>query len=105
MDPSATAATPRNGADPAPVVTVRYWAAARAAAGCGEEQVRGATVSEVLAAVRAGHSANARFEQVLKVSSLLLGEQPLGVGDLSQVAVADGDVLEVLPPFAGGARP
>ena len=85
-----------------PVVTVRYWAAARAAAGRPEDVVSGGTVAEVLDAVRRMHSDNTKLLQVLGVSSLLLGDAPLGSRDRSAVAVGQGDVLEVLPPFAGG---
>lgn len=83
-------------------MTVRYWAAARAAAGRVEDQVAGTSVAEVLAAVRAVHAESSQFAQVLDVSSLLLGDQPLGMRDLTEVSVGPGDVVEVLPPFAGG---
>jgi hypothetical protein len=33
---------------------------------------------------------------------LLLGEEPLGTRDPATVRVGPGDVIEVLPPFAGG---
>lgn len=85
-----------------PPVTVRYWAAARAAAGCAEEQAAGSTVEEVLAAVVEAHSDTPRFAEVLGVSSVLIGEQPLGARDPAEVRISAGDVLEVLPPFAGG---
>jgi sulfur-carrier protein len=83
-------------------VTVRYWAAARAAAGRVEDTVSGSTVSEVLAAARSLHADNPRFAQVLGISSLLLGDQPISSSDVGAVAVSPGDVIEVLPPFAGG---
>ncbi len=83
-------------------VTVRYWAAARAAAGVAHDEVVGATVAGVLAAARERHPDSPRFADVLSVCSLLLGDRPLGSVDLAGVAVADGDVIEVLPPFAGG---
>jgi sulfur-carrier protein len=85
-----------------PVVTVRYWAAARAAAGRAEDVVDGQSVAEVLAGVRRLHAANQRLLQVLDVSALLLGDRPLGTQDRAEVRVRPGDVLEVLPPFAGG---
>jgi molybdopterin synthase sulfur carrier subunit len=84
------------------MVTVRYWAAARAAAGRVEDVVSGSSVAEVLDAVRQVHGGNGAFLRVLDVSSLLLGDLPLGSRDLPSVAVDHGDVLEVLPPFAGG---
>jgi molybdopterin converting factor small subunit len=83
-------------------VTVRYWAAARTAAGRAEDTVAAGSVADVLAAVRAVHQDSPRFGQVLDVSSLLLGDEPLGSRDPSDVRVAAGDVIEVLPPFAGG---
>lgn len=83
-------------------MTVRYWAAARAAAGRSEDAVNGDSVAEVLGGVRRVHAANPRFLQVLSVSSLVLGDCPLGSRDLADVAVRQGDLLEVLPPFAGG---
>jgi sulfur-carrier protein len=85
-----------------PRVTVRYWAAARAAAGRAEDQISAATVSEALAQVQMAHADDARFLRVLEISSLLLGDRPVARGDVESVQVADADVLEVLPPFAGG---
>ena len=83
-------------------VTVRYWAAARAAAGVAYDELFGSSVADVLTAARERHEQEPRFAQVLSVCSLLLGDRPLGTSDLSRVELADGDVLEVLPPFAGG---
>jgi molybdopterin synthase sulfur carrier subunit len=83
-------------------VTVRYWAAIKAAAGTGGDDVVGSTVGEVMAAVRNLHAGEPQFARVLGVCSLLLRERPLGNADLDQVAVAPGDVIDVLPPFAGG---
>ena len=83
-------------------VTVRYWAAARAAAGRAEDHVDAATVAEALDQARRTHADNPRFASVLTVSSLLVGDQPIGSRDPETVPVVDGDVIEVLPPFAGG---
>lgn len=85
-----------------PIVTVRYWAAARAAAGRSEDVVSGDSVADVLAAVRVVHADNPSLGRVLEISSLLLGDLPIGRRDPAQVALRAGDVLEVLPPFAGG---
>lgn len=93
---------PATTGDTSVLVTVRYWAAARKAAGVAEEKHSGANVAEVLDAARHEHHGSRRFEDVLSVSSFLLGEEPLGKRDLAQVPVSSGDVIEVLPPFAGG---
>lgn len=83
-------------------VTVRYWAAARAAAGRTEDIVAGSTVADVLAEVRRTHADNARLIAVLDLSSLLVGDRPVGTRSPADVSVGPGDVVEVLPPFAGG---
>ncbi|MGD9528766.1 MoaD/ThiS family protein [Pseudonocardia sp.] len=81
-------------------IEVRYFAAARAAAGIDSEKVEvadTATVADLLLAVRAAHGEE--FGRVLDRCSFLLDE----------VAVRDQDTLlgaasalDVLPPFAGG---
>nr|WP_243888855.1 MoaD/ThiS family protein [Dermatophilus congolensis] len=77
------------------VVTVRYWAAAAAAAGCDSEVVSAGTVGEVLDAVVVVHP---ELEKVVGVCTCLVD----GVrGDRGRV-VGDGSVVELLPPFAGG---
>ena len=87
----------------ASAVTVRYWAAARTAAGRVEDRVEGATsVQQALDAVVALHPGDDRFARVGAISSLLLGDRPVRREALDQVPVNAGDVLEVLPPFAGG---
>lgn len=82
-------------------VVVRYFAAARAAAGVPEEKLAvpsPATVRDVLAAAADRHGAG--LERVLDRCSFLLDE--VAVRDAGAAAVADGDALDVLPPFAGG---
>jgi molybdopterin synthase sulfur carrier subunit len=81
----------RTGAD----VTVRYWASARAAAGCDSERLTGQRVSDVLEAAAAAHTG---LGVVLGVSTILLDGRPV---DASQ-PLSEGAILEVLPPFAGG---
>ena len=83
-------------------VTVRYWAAAREAAGVAEDHVDAGTVGEALAHVRRIHAHRPRFAEVLGVSSLLLGSAPVTLRDVDQLPVPPGEVVEVLPPFAGG---
>lgn len=84
------------------MVTVRYWAAARAAAGVSEERLPGANLAEILQASLATHSAEPRFARVLSSCSFLIDDQPVGSRTPADVALRDGDVVEVLPPFAGG---
>ena len=82
------------------MVTVRYFAGARAAAGIPDERVplpEGGTVADVLALVTARHGT--ALSRVLEGSSLLLDE--VAVRDRSLRAPA-GATLDVLPPFAGG---
>jgi len=83
-------------------VTVRYWAAARAAAGRGEDLVVADTLAEALQQVRLLHAERPGVAAVLEVCSLLVGDQPAGSRDPSAVTLHAGDVIEVLPPFAGG---
>ncbi|WP_309107165.1 MoaD/ThiS family protein [Arthrobacter sp.] len=88
-------------------MNVRYFAAARAAAGVEEERFElpaGSSVKDLLAAVLeverpeppAGTPPLARL---LSRSSFLLNE--VAVRDRS-VVVGPDDVVDVLPPFAGG---
>jgi molybdopterin synthase sulfur carrier subunit len=102
MSPRETASAPDETNREAVRVTLRYWAAAKAAAGRAEDEVAATTVAGALDEARRAHVDNPRFAQVLGVSSLLLGEQPLGSKDPETVQLRDGDVIEVLPPFAGG---
>lgn len=90
------------------IVTLRYWAAAKEAAGTAEETVTAGTLAEVLARAR-GKTAQAgdggqdpRLRAILARSSFLVDGVPVGTRALDAVALADAAVIEVLPPFAGG---
>jgi molybdopterin synthase sulfur carrier subunit len=83
-------------------VTVRYWAAAKEAAGLAEEKVSATTLADALAHARARHADRPRFSHVLELSSLLIDGDPVGGRDPATVRLADGARIEVLPPFAGG---
>ena len=76
-------------------VSVRYWAGARAAAGVDEEPLEAGSTGDVVAALTARGGELAR---VVALSSLLVD----GSVVRDAVALADGQVVEVLPPFAGG---
>lgn len=78
----------------APQVTVRYWAGARRAAGCGSEQFRAATLSELREQLRA----RPELSEILEASSLLID----GVAGRSDSNLTEGATVDVLPPFAGG---
>jgi len=89
---------------PASVVTIRYWAAARAAAGVDVEEVAVSgevTLDTVLAEARRRHD-DRRFRDVLSTCSVLVGERPVGAHDPARVVVRPGETVELLPPFAGG---
>jgi sulfur-carrier protein len=82
-------------------VTLRYWAAAKDAAGVAEETL----AADTLAAALAGAGARAgrgRLSQVFARSSFLIDGQPVGARPPDSIELADGAVIEVLPPFAGG---
>ena len=81
-------------------VTVRFFAAARAAAGINEEHItvdRPATVADVLHA--AVHEHGPKLAEVLRRCSYLLAETAV---HNDRMPVSDGAVLDILPPFAGG---
>lgn len=100
---------------PSATVLVRYWAAVRAATGVdaervtltegpGEGQREGqgkgsapapATLGWVLDEVTARHT---ELGRVLRVATVLVDGR---AADRAR-PLADGDVIEVLPPFAGG---
>lgn len=86
-------------------VTVRYWAAARAAAGVDADVVpvsERTTLADVLAEVRRLHADRPRLDAVVAVCSVLVGDRPVGSSDPGEVTVRGGDTVELLPPFAGG---
>ena len=81
-------------------ITVRYFAAARAAARVEVDKVQvssAATVADLLEAVRAEHGPE--LTRVMARCSFLLDE--VAVRDRN-APVADATSLDVLPPFAGG---
>ncbi len=111
-------------------VTLRYWAAAKEAAGVAEERICAQTLAGAICAAgrqaadmaRAGpsgppgrprHEGSAvpadaaaqqagRLRAVLARSSFLIDGNPVGMRAPDSVPLRDGAVIEVLPPFAGG---
>jgi molybdopterin converting factor small subunit len=81
-------------------VVVRYFAAAKAAAGQHEESLEltpGATVGQLLAEVGLRHGASMR--QVLGRCSVLLDEVAVHAHN---TPLRECSTVDVLPPFAGG---
>lgn len=84
--------------------TIRYWAAAKSAAGTAEEPYDAATLSEALAAARSRHRARPDFARTLLRCSFLVDGVSVGERGHETVPLSEGGTVEVLPPFAGGAR-
>jgi molybdopterin synthase sulfur carrier subunit len=83
------------------MVTLRYWAAAKDAAGVAEQIVIADTLAVALA--EAGEAGiRARLRRVLERSSFLIDGTPVGRRAPETVQLSEGAVVEVLPPFAGG---
>ena len=82
------------------MTTIRYWAAARAAAGTREEGVEAATLAEALGELRARH--DERLSAVLEVCSFIVDGAPVGARNHGDVSLGGVALVDVLPPFAGG---
>lgn len=80
-----------------PVITLHYFAAARAAAGVDTETVQASSVSQALQLAQDCH--DVRFAEVLDTCSVLL--DGVVVGNRDALLRQDAQ-LHVLPPFAGG---
>lgn len=89
------------------IVTLRYWAAAKDAAGVAEEKVEAETLAVALAegvaaALERSGDHGERLERVIARSSYLVDGQPAGTRPPVSIRLENGAVIEVLPPFAGG---
>ena len=83
------------------MVTLRYWAAAKDAAGVAEQVVAADNLAAALA--QAGSAVvRARLAPVLERSSFLVNGTQVSRRAAETVPLPDGAVIEVLPPFAGG---
>ena len=78
-----------------PLVTVRYWAGAREAAGLDDEPLRAGSVAALRELLE---GRGERLAEVLRRSSLLVD----GLVVHGDAPLAAGQTVEVLPPFAGG---
>lgn len=87
------------------IVTMRYWAAAKEAAGVAEETVTADTLAAALTVIggqRRESAGATALSTVLARSSFLIDGHPVGLRAADSVVLAEGAVIEVLPPFAGG---
>ena len=86
------------------VIRVRYWAAAKAAAGTDSDDVpvNGSMTLAELRRAAAGLHPGTRLAEVLAACSTLVGERPVGTADPASVVIEGGSAVEFLPPFAGG---
>lgn len=76
---------------------VRYFAAAAEAAGTHAETLDAGTMAELRAQMVRGHGP--QLERVLERCALLVSGRRV---DDPHAPVTDADVVDVLPPFAGG---
>ena len=83
-------------------VTVRYWAAAKQAAGVAEETLDADTLAGASAAALARRGHDPRLRAVLDRSSFLVDGSAVGRDGAEEVVLPEAAVIEVLPPFAGG---
>ena len=79
-------------------ILIHYWAGAKAAAGVESEQIEAPTIASAL--VQVIGTGRGELARVIERSSLLL--DGVVVHDQT-MTLLDGQTLEVLPPFAGGA--
>ena len=87
-------------------VTLRYWAAAKEAAGLAEEEfdtsATSTTLSDLLGKARSRHPDDGRLARVLSGCAFVVDDEPVGRRPHDSVTLRPGAVVEALPPFAGG---
>jgi molybdopterin converting factor small subunit len=84
------------------IVTIRYWAAAKEAAGVADEALDASTLSEALAAAVQRRGGDKRLHAVFARSSFLVDGVQVGRRAAAELTLPEAAVIEVLPPFAGG---
>lgn len=82
--------------------TLRYWAAARAAAGVDEDHLDATSLADALASALALHQDRPQLAKVLGICAFVVDEAPVGTRPTETVELTAGWVAEALPPFAGG---
>ena len=83
-------------------VTIRYWAAAKEAAGIAEESLEAVTLRDALNTAVANRRPDSQLATVIARSSFLVNADPVGRAARESIVLDEGAVIEVLPPFAGG---
>ena len=83
-------------------ITIRYWAAAKEAAGIAEESLEAVTLRDALNAAVANRRPDSQLATVIARSSFLVNADPVGRAAKESIVLDEGAVIEVLPPFAGG---
>jgi molybdopterin converting factor small subunit len=83
-------------------VTIRYWAAAKEAAGTAEEDVEAATLAAALDVIVASRPDGERLRAVLSRSSFLVDGVSVSRSMVADQVLHDGVEVEILPAFAGG---
>jgi sulfur-carrier protein len=79
------------------MITVRYFAGARAAAGTTEEKLSAVTLDELIGMLAEAHGPT--LSRVLACASFLVDEV---VWHDRSAELPEGASVDVLPPFAGG---
>ena len=84
---------------PMVLVSLHYWAGARAAAGVEAESIQTTSIGAALRQAQAKR--DERFSRVIQACSLLVDGVAVHPGDLDRV-LTEPVRVDVLPPFAGG---
>jgi molybdopterin converting factor small subunit len=85
-------------------IRIRYWAAAKAAAGVAQDDLEVEAALPLDEVVRRAVDLHpgTRLADVLRVCSALVDDRPVKRLDPAAVLVEPGQSVEFLPPFAGG---
>lgn len=85
------------------VIHVRYWAAAKAAAGTAQDAIATEVPLSLADVVRRSSELHpGRLAHVLRACSTLVDDRPTASSDPAVTMVEPGQTVEFLPPFAGG---
>lgn len=86
-------------------ITLRYWAAAKSAAGVETDTVDvdgPVDLASLVAEAVRRHGGSKRLSDVLDCCSVMVGDRPVASQERATVSVPPGSSVEFLPPFAGG---